>query len=68
MMENPCLECPRKGCGAYHDVCVDYNERKSQEAQKREQIKAWRKRDARDYIRSSTYKSRTHGAFKNTMK
>ena len=23
---SPCINCPKKGCGAYHDVCPKYQE------------------------------------------
>ena len=23
---SPCLTCERQGCGAYHDICPDYQE------------------------------------------
>lgn len=26
MKKNPCIDCPDKGCGPYHDVCKDYQE------------------------------------------
>lgn len=26
MKTAPCKDCPRKGCGAYHDECPDYQE------------------------------------------
>lgn len=26
MKKPPCEKCPKKGCGAYHDVCPDYLE------------------------------------------
>lgn len=24
MRECPCRKCVRKGCGSYHDICIDY--------------------------------------------
>lgn len=24
MEKSPCADCPKKGCGAYHDICPDY--------------------------------------------
>lgn len=21
---NPCIDCPKKGCGAYHDICPEH--------------------------------------------
>ena len=23
-MKNPCLKCPKVGCGSYHDICTEY--------------------------------------------
>ena len=23
-MKNPCRNCPKKGCGAYHDICKEH--------------------------------------------
>lgn len=23
-MKNPCMGCPKAGCGSYHDICPDY--------------------------------------------
>lgn len=25
-MKNPCMECPKVGCGVYHDKCPEYQE------------------------------------------
>lgn len=25
-MKNPCMGCPKAGCGAYHDKCPEYQE------------------------------------------
>lgn len=34
----PCKECPRKGCGAYHDKCKEFAEYKAKlEANKKQQ-------------------------------
>ena len=27
---NPCTNCPRKGCGAYHDICPAHQEMKKE--------------------------------------
>ena len=34
----PCKDCPKKGCGSYHDLCVEYNKykRAKQKANKAE--------------------------------
>ena len=24
MVKNPCMNCPKVGCGVYHDICPDY--------------------------------------------
>lgn len=26
MSRSPCADCPRKGCGVYHDTCPEYQE------------------------------------------
>lgn len=26
MLEAPCKDCPKKGCGSYHDVCQNYQD------------------------------------------
>ena len=26
MLEAPCKNCPKKGCGAYHDICQEYQD------------------------------------------
>jgi hypothetical protein len=30
MLEAPCKNCPKKGCGIYHDICPDYQEFKKE--------------------------------------
>lgn len=30
MIDAPCKDCERKGCGAYHDECPGYQEYKAQ--------------------------------------
>ena len=67
-MENPCKDCARKGCGMYHDICPEYNKWKKAEDEKKEQIMGHKKRYGRSYISDSTFKSRTHGAFKCNKK
>ena len=60
MLDAPCKDCPKKGCGSYHDQCPEYQEfRKEKEriyAEKKrfcsnevelnrlEAIRAWRRR------------------------
>lgn len=63
-MKNPCKNCPRKGCGAYHDECPEYNKWKKQESERRKMIIDGKAFHGRDYIRDSVFKSRTHRAFK----
>ena len=29
MITAPCKDCPRKGCGSYHDKCPEYQEYKT---------------------------------------
>lgn len=26
MLEAPCKNCPKKGCGSYHDICQEYQD------------------------------------------
>jgi hypothetical protein len=30
MLEAPCKDCPKKGCGVYHDKCPEYQEYKKE--------------------------------------
>lgn len=40
----PCKNCPKKGCGAYHDVCEAYQAfRQKQATDKKQEIIALRK-------------------------
>lgn len=59
----PCGKCERKGCGSYHDVCKEYQEWKRDY----EKSKAPREQH-RDYIKKTTYKSRTGNIFKSHKK
>lgn len=40
----PCKDCPKKGCGAYHDICEDYQSfrKLSEEKPKQEYYKGIR--------------------------
>ena len=67
-MANPCRNCPDKGCGAYHDICPEYNKWKREEEEKRKRIKEGKMYHGREYIRDSAFKCRTHGAFKSNKK
>lgn len=67
-MEIPCRDCPRQGCGAYHDICPEYLEWKMQEEAKKKRIKESNKYNGRDYIKDTAFKSRTHGAFRSKKK
>ena len=67
-MIGPCKNCPRKGCGAYHDICPEYNKWKREEEEKKKRIKEGKKYNGREYISDSVFKSRTHGAFKGSKK
>ena len=48
-----CKNCPNQGCGAYHDICPEYQEQKAQleEEHKREQLN----RSFSDYYASIRY-------------
>ena len=48
--ENPCIHCERKGCGAYHDICKEYNDWKKAGREQKEIAKKGKKRI---YIRSN---------------
>ena len=65
-MENPCKNCPDKGCGKYHDECERYQGYKQYLEEKREMIR--KAKGGRQYLKPSTFKSRTNGMFKNHMK
>ena len=30
---NPCIDCPKKGCGAYHDICPEHQAMKQERAE-----------------------------------
>ena len=64
-MKNPCKDCPDKGCGAYHDICQEHIKLKaSLEEEKRIINEEKHRLYGRDYICDTTFKHRTHGAFK----
>ena len=67
-MDNPCKNCPRQGCGAYHDECPEYLKWKREEEEKKNRIKEGNMYHGRDYIKESVFKCRTHRAFKCTKK
>lgn len=46
----PCIDCPKKGCGAYHDICPDYQEWVNDEVDETELY--------REYIPQNTWNSR----------
>ena len=39
MKEAPCKDCPKKGCGAYHDKCPEYKEFKEYQLKSKEEYK-----------------------------
>lgn len=63
MRKPPCGKCERKGCGSFHDECEAYQEWKD-ECKK---SKAPRE-EHREFIKQSTFKSRTSGQFRNHKK
>lgn len=67
-MENPCKDCPRQGCGSYHDVCEPYNEWKKAESERWTKINKAKAFHGRDYIKQTTFAKRTHGSFKSRKK
>lgn len=48
---SPCIDCPKKGCGAYHDICPEY------QAWANDEVKIT-KPMSRAYIPTSVWKSR----------
>lgn len=36
--DNPCKDCPDKGCGPYHDICDEYNKAKERNRLRKEAI------------------------------
>ena len=36
-MKNPCYNCPKAGCGVYHDKCPEYQQYKSKRNEQNEQ-------------------------------
>ena len=67
-MENPCFECPKKGCGSYHSVCKAYNDWKAEEETKKKKIREWNKHEGRDYIKLGAFSRRTNGVFRSKKK
>lgn len=41
--DNPCKDCPDKGCGSYHDICEIYNKAKERNRLKKEAIEEKKK-------------------------
>lgn len=62
----PCLNCERRGCGSYHDICPEYKQYKDEVA-KNKQLRR-NKNTGRDFIKDSTFKSRTSGQFRSHKK
>lgn len=65
MIESPCKNCEKRGCGAFHDKCEPYQkfivERKKQLNSKRDGSRTRRG----EYLNGSTYKSRVGHVFKS---
>jgi hypothetical protein len=63
-MLNPCKDCERKGCGAYHDECEQYKSFK--------EFQKLRKGTGddyfREYIKNSTYTKRANPIFRRHKK
>ena len=66
-MKAPCIDCPERGCGAYHDQCKIYKQYKA-EAEKLQlkRIKHFEvygiESVAREKLRDGSKKSDTEGA------
>jgi hypothetical protein len=54
----PCLDCERKGCGAYHDVCEDYQGYKKLMEENR--AVRYKSNLQREYVKDTTFKSRAN--------
>jgi hypothetical protein len=48
---SPCLDCKRKGCGAYHDICPDYQKWSSDTIDVEKPL-------YRDYVAPTTWNNR----------
>lgn len=47
MRASPCKDCPKKGCGAYHSACKDYQEWNEENVENRlKRLRASRNNDA----------------------
>lgn len=55
---NCCLDCPRKGCGAYHSQCPDYQEFLKENEKRKEDIQKWRQSEHEKSIKKHYYKRR----------
>lgn len=61
-MNNPCKNCEKRGCGAYHDKCKPYQKYK-------EEVRKAHKEDVfsrqhRSYVNKNTWKNRANNVFK----
>ena len=56
MRRAPCIECEKKGCGAYHDKCKLYQEFKKELEKEYQQSKA--AKDQKNVIYDQVYKNR----------
>lgn len=63
---NPCKDCDNKGCGAYHDKCVPY--KKFKEELEKSRIAKKKCAPARDYMKETTFRSRTGHPFTSFKK
>ena len=64
--QSPCIDCEKKGCGSYHDICEKYRAYKDKVEQSKQLIRS--KNTGREYIKESTFKSRTSGQFRSHKK
>ena len=60
---SPCLDCPNKGCGAYHSTCPDYQAFKEYRAEIETRKRA-DKPENRDWIPHPTFMKRGRSTFK----
>ena len=58
MKKNPCKNCPKKGCGPYHDICPDHQDFLNDRKLDREDINK-----NKDFTRSVRKITKGHGSW-----
>lgn len=59
-MKNPCINCPKQGCGTYHDVCEDHIEFTKKHNAEKQALK-----DRYDFTRSQKKILKGHKGWEN---